>query len=101
MRRSREASVAGAILALFAVLWLTTPQYFSQSNLLDLFLTNAPVLIVALGMTLVILTGQIDISVGSVFAVASVSSGVFAIHGLSPQASAIMACFVGAALGAL
>jgi len=99
--RRREASVAGAILTLFAVLWLTTPQYFSRANLLDLFLTNAPVLIIALGMTLVILTGQIDISVGSIFAVASVSAGVFAIQGLSPQAAAIMACFVGASLGAL
>ena len=36
-------------------------------------LANLPVLIVALGMTLVILTGEIDISVGSVFAICGVA----------------------------
>ena len=41
----------------------------------DLFLANLPVLIVAIGMTLVILTGQIDISVGSLFAICSVVAG--------------------------
>ena len=35
-----------------------------------------PVLVVAIGMTLVILTGEIDISVGSQFAVCSVVAGV-------------------------
>ena len=39
-------------------------------------MANMPVLIVALGMTLVILTGQIDISVGSQFAICSVIAGV-------------------------
>src|SRR6266699_3243643 len=101
MRRSREISVALTIAALFALLALTAPEYFSRANLCDLFLTNVPVLIVALGMTLVILTGQIDISVGSIFAVASVASGVFAKEGLPVQAAALAACLAGAALGAL
>ena len=41
-----------------------------------------PVLIIALGMTLVILTGQIDISVGSLFAVCGRGAGVLAKAGL-------------------
>jgi len=99
--RSREIAVAGTILALFLVLAAIAPGYFSRANLSDLFLANVPVLIVALGMTLVILTGQIDISVGSMFAITSVVCGVFAKLGLPVLAAGLAACLVGAALGAM
>ena len=47
----------------------------------DLVLANVPVLIAAIGATLVILTGEIDISVGSAFAVCSVFAGALAAAG--------------------
>src|SRR5271163_1078372 len=97
----REISVAAAILSLSLVLALIAPGYFSGENLSDLFLANVPVLIVALGMTLVILTGQIDISVGSIFAICGVSAGLLAKSGLPAPVAAIGACLVGTALGAL
>ena len=97
----REISVALAILALAILLALVAPGYFSRENLIDLFLANVPVLIVALGMTLVILIGQIDISVGSIFAVCGVSAGLFAKSGAPAPLAALGACSVGAVLGAL
>jgi rhamnose transport system permease protein len=100
-RHSREIAVAGTILALFAVLALRAPGYFSRGNLSDLFLANVPVLIVALGMTLVILTGEIDVSVGSIFAIAGVTAGTLAKLGLPVLAAGLAACLVGAAMGAL
>jgi rhamnose transport system permease protein len=100
-RYRREVSVAIAILILSIVLLFAAPGFFSAQNQTDLLLTNMPVLIVALGMTLVILSGQIDISVGSVFAICSVASGEFAKIGLPTPAAGIAACAVGAALGAL
>jgi rhamnose transport system permease protein len=99
--RSREIAVAGTILALFAVLAWSAPGYFSRANLSDLFLANVPVLIVALGMTLVILTGEIDVSVGSIFAVAGIASGVFAKVGLPVLAAGLAAGIAGALIGAL
>jgi len=99
--RGREISVAAAILALFIVLALVAPGYFSRENLSDLFLANVPVLIVALGMTLVVLTGQIDISVGSMFAVCGVCAGVLAKAGLPAIAAAFGATLAGLVLGAL
>ena len=64
-------------------------------------MANMPVLIVALGMTLVILTGQIDISVGSHVRDCGVAAGVFAKSGLpSARRGAGRAC-AGAALGAI
>lgn len=99
--RSREIAVALTILVLFVFLAAIAPGYFSSTNLSDIFLGNVPVLILALGMTLVILTGQIDISVGSMFAIASVASGVFAKSGMPLLVAALATCLVGAAMGAV
>jgi rhamnose transport system permease protein len=99
MLRTREASVAFAIVALGMVLAAAAPDYFSPGNLSDLFLANLPVLLVALGMTLVIVTGEIDISVGSVFAICGVVAGVLAKSDMPVWMAAVAACVVGAALG--
>lgn len=100
-RYRREISVAVAILVLAGVLAFVAPGFFTLQNQTDLLLTNMPVLIVALGMTLVILAGQIDISVGSIFAVCSVAAGVFAKMGLPTPIAGLGACAIGAIFGAL
>jgi rhamnose transport system permease protein len=97
----REVSVALAIGALALVLSVAAPGYFSAENLSDLFLANLPVLVVALGATLVILTGEIDISVGSVFAICGVVSGITAKLGMPVAIAAVAACVAGGLLGAL
>jgi rhamnose transport system permease protein len=99
--RTREISLAIAIVGLGGLLAVVAPGFFTPGNIRDLTMTNMPVLIVALGMTLVILTGQIDISVGSVFAICSVIAGVTAKTGAGILVSAAAACATGAVLGAL
>jgi rhamnose transport system permease protein len=100
-RHSQEISIAIAIAALCGVLAFVAPSYFSWENLTDLFLANMPVLVVALGMTLVILTGQIDVSVGSIFAICGVAAGVIAKSGVPTLVACFAACAIGAALGAM
>jgi rhamnose transport system permease protein len=100
-RYRRELSLVIVILVLGAVLAVLRPEFFSFANQRDLVLANMPVLIVALGMVLVILTGQIDISVGSQFAVCSVAAGVFARLGLPTPLAGAAACLVGALMGAV
>jgi rhamnose transport system permease protein len=97
---SREIGVAATIALLYAVLYFSGRGYFSAENFGDLFLANLPVLIVSLGMLLIILTGQIDISVGSQFAVCSVIAGVAAKAGMPVALAALMACAAGALFGA-
>jgi len=97
----RELSVAAAIAGLVLVLAVRSSGFFAPDNLIDLFLANLPVLIIALGMTLVILTGQIDISVGSIFAICGVVAGVLAKAGLPLPLVAAAACATGVALGSL
>ncbi|HXA57243.1 MAG TPA: ABC transporter permease [Candidatus Acidoferrum sp.] len=100
-RYSQEISVAIAIAVLAAVLAFAAPSYFSHENLADLFLSNMPVLVVAIGMTLVVLTAEIDVSVGSIFAICGVAAGVIAKAGAPMLVVCLGACAIGAALGAL
>jgi rhamnose transport system permease protein len=59
------------------------------------------VLVIALGMTLVILTGEIDISIGSTFAICSVVAGLLAKAGWPIALAAAAACLAGAAIGSV
>ena len=94
-----EIRVAVSIVVLMLVLAWVAPSYFSRANMQDLFLANVPVLLIALGMTLVILTGEIDISVGSIFAIASVAVGMGTKLGLPVLLAVLFACVIGALLG--
>ena len=82
-RYKRELSAGLAYLAMLVAVAIIKPSFFSATNLRDLALNNAPVLLVSIGMTMVILVAQIDISVGSQFAIASVAAGWLAKSGVS------------------
>jgi len=97
----RVVSVALTIAALSAVLAVAAPGFFSRENLGDLLLGNLPALIVAMGATLVILAGEIDISVGSVFAICGIVAGLLAQAGSPMLLTIAGTCATGALLGAL
>src|SRR5215213_3555253 len=100
-RYKRELSAALAYVALLVAVGVAAPTFFGAGNLRDLALNNAPVLIVALGMTLVILVGEIDISVGSQFAVCSVVAGLLSKAGVPIALVPVVVLLVGAAMGAV
>src|SRR5918911_2392283 len=100
-RYKREVSAALAYVALLVLVGTAAPSFFTAANLRDLALNNAPVLLVAVGMTLVILAGEIDISVGSQFAVCSVAAGLLARSGVPVLALPPLVMAVGAAMGAV
>ena len=101
MMSRREVAVVVAILVLGAGLAIAAPAFFAPANLRDLLLANLPVLIAALGATLVILTGEIDISCGSMFAVCSVVAGVIVTTTGSAPVALVAGCLTGALLGSL
>src|SRR5882762_1414503 len=100
-RYKRELSAALAYIVLLLLVGSFAPSFFSAANLRDLALNNAPVLLVAIGMTMVILVGEIDISVGSQFAVASVAAGLLAKSGLPIALMLLCVLLIGAAMGAV
>jgi len=97
----REISAAAALVALLLVVAVVAPSFFAPGNLRDLIVNNLPTLLIAIGMTLVILVGQIDISVGSQFAVCSVAAGVLAKTGLPMPLVFLAVMLVGGLMGAL
>ncbi|MGI8785358.1 MAG: ABC transporter permease [Acidobacteriota bacterium] len=100
-RYKRELSTALAYGALLLLVGLLAPDFFSVANWRDLAMNNASLLIVAVGMTLVVLAGHIDISAGSQFAVCSVAAGWLAQQGLPILLVAPVTVAVGAMLGAV
>ncbi len=104
-RYFRELSVVAALVAVLVGLAIFAPAFFSPQPLLSLVTREAPTLVVACGMACVIITRQIDISVGSLFSVCSVCAGLLAARGwplflVLPVSIAIGALF-GAFNGAL
>ena len=77
-RHFRELSIAVALLVMLLALAVFAPAFYQKQPVLSLLTREAPVLIVACGMALVIIARQIDISVGSQFSVCCVCAGLFA-----------------------
>ena len=78
MKHFREISVALALLALLSALAIFAPGFYQPQPLLSLATREAPTLVVACGMALIIICREIDISVGSQFAICSVCAGLLA-----------------------
>jgi rhamnose transport system permease protein len=73
--REREISIAVFLLILGAILALFAPSFFSTANFSSILVNTSYVAIAALGGMFAILTGQPDISVGSILAVCSIIAG--------------------------
>jgi rhamnose transport system permease protein len=99
-RYKREISALIAYLVLLLAVGILAPSFFGGGNLRDLLINNAPILLIAIGMTLVILVGEIDISVGSQFAVASIVAGYLAKTGMPLPVLFVCLLLIGAAMGA-
>lgn len=102
MRRyQREVSVALAYLLLLGLLGIVAPGFYRGDKLWSILVTSAPVLVAGLGMTLIILLRQIDISIGSQFTVCAIVAGMASEAGLPIPVVAVIACACGALLGAV
>jgi rhamnose transport system permease protein len=100
--KALAGSPAGlGLIVLLAITALAAPGFYTTANLRDVVLINAPVLVAAIGMTLVILLGEIDISIGAQFAVCSVVAGLLAKSGMGMPLAALGAALAGGLLGAL
>ncbi|MBN8248430.1 MAG: ABC transporter permease [Verrucomicrobia bacterium] len=97
----REASVTAVLLLLLTVMAIWAPGFFEPQPLLSRLTAAAPRLIVACGIAVVMLTRQIDISVGSLFALCSVAAGLCAARGMPPALAFGVAVALGGAGGAL
>lgn len=77
----QRQGAAVALVLMVAVSWLVFPRFGSLDNLRDLALQGSFLAVIALGMTFVIITGGIDLSVGSLYALGGVLAAWGSQHG--------------------
>ena len=96
---TREAAIIG-ILVLVVVVALGTVRNFDSPLTVTYLLRDiAPILLIALPMTLIIITEEIDLSVASIVGLSSVMTGILTQAGLPFPAAAVVAILVGAMAG--
>ena len=98
---TRESAVIAltALVVIYSI--LNVPNFDGPLTLKFLLQDIAPILLIALPMTLIIVTGEIDLSVASIVGLSSVLLGVLHDSGLSVPVAALLALLAGAACGAL
>jgi rhamnose transport system permease protein len=96
---SREAAVVAALVAV--ILWAIyfVPFFGNQLTMTFLLLDVAPIMLIALPMTLVIVTGEIDLSVASVVGLSSVLLGSLVDNGWAVPAAMLVALLAGLLCG--
>ena len=77
----QELVILGVIVLLFIGVWLYNPRFMSATNLTSIFGANAYIAIAAIGMSMVIISGNIDVSVGSLIGVLGTIAGTMAVNG--------------------
>jgi rhamnose transport system permease protein len=98
---TREMAIIGLLIAVIIVASAVVPRFGTTVTLGFLLLDVTPILLIALPMTLVIITGEIDLSVASMVGLSSVIFGVLHQAGLSIPTAALVALVVGAIGGAI
>lgn len=98
---TRELSVAVVLGLLLLVLAVFAPAFYEVQPLLSRLAREAPTLVVACGVALVMIVRQIDISIGSVFALCGVSAGLLAAKGWPLIQVFAVTVLIGGALGAI
>jgi ribose transport system permease protein len=96
-----EAAIAVAIVLLEVAVGLLVPSALSWGNVANIAQAAAPLVIMAFGVLLVVITGGIDLSVGSVFSLTGMVTGLAMENGRGAVASTAAGLCVGLAVGAV
>jgi rhamnose transport system permease protein len=98
---TRETGVIALLVIVIAVALATVPNFDSPLTVTYLLRDLAPILLIALPMTLIIITEEIDLSVASIVGLTSVMTGILTQAGWPFALAAVTAVVVGAIAGAI
>jgi ribose/xylose/arabinose/galactoside ABC-type transport system permease subunit len=99
LQSRRQLGTFAGLIALCLTLWAATPHFLTVSNLLNVLEQTAINAIVAVGMTFVIISGGIDLSVGSVLALSGIALGSALQAGVPVPLAIALALAAGLACG--
>ncbi len=77
----QELIVALSIVVLFIVVGAVNPRFLSDTNINSIIAGNAYIAVAAIGMSMIIIAGHIDVSVGSLIGVIATIAGTLAVSG--------------------
>ncbi|MCA5892545.1 sugar ABC transporter permease [Isoptericola sp. NEAU-Y5] len=99
-RNMRQSGIVIAFIAISVLFAVLNPNFLSPGNLTNIVLQYSYILILAIGMVMIIVAGQIDLSVGSVVALTGAVSAVVVVrNGMPWYVGVIAALVVGALVG--
>jgi ribose/xylose/arabinose/galactoside ABC-type transport system permease subunit len=98
---NQESAVLIALVLLFVIVGISSPRFLSTNNILDILRGNAYIAVAAVGMTMVIITGNIDISVGSLVGLLAIVAGRLVSADAPMWIAWTMPLLVGALVGSL
>jgi ribose transport system permease protein len=100
-RMLRESGILGALIILVVVGAILSPHFLQTGNLINVIRNTAIAGILGIGMTFVILTSGIDLSVGAIVGIVSVISAGMMRDGVPWPVAAIVGLIAGGLVGAL
>lgn len=99
-KMGREFGIIVALIATVAIFSAIDPMYFTMGNLVDIVDQSTINGLIALGITFVIITGGIDLSVGSIMAIVIVMVGKMLTNmGIDPIIATLFGIVIGFVLG--
>ncbi|WP_037436420.1 ABC transporter permease, partial [Sinorhizobium fredii] len=96
-----ELAIAAAIVLLVLAVGTQVPQALSWGNFSNITQAGAPLIIMSLGVLLVVITGGIDLSVGSVFSLTGMVTAQAMASGLGGVSAALVGLGVGLVFGSI
>ncbi|NGN69446.1 ABC transporter permease [Streptomyces sp. A7024] len=94
--RARELSIGGALVLLILCTWLANSSFLDDQGIKDLLLNSSILVLLAVGQSVVVITRNIDLSVGSVVGLTAFACGDFA---KNSGHSAFTVCLLGIGIG--
>ncbi len=100
--RARETSVFVALIVLVVIMSFASPYFLDTQNVFNVLRNMSTISIVAIGMTMVIITGGIDLSVGSVLAMSAMMTARLMVqYNVNPWLALLVGLTVGALAGGI
>ena len=99
--RVKEIGISLALLGLFVLFSILSPYFFQLENFINIVRQVSLLGIISMGMSLVIVCGEIDLSVGSLYGAAAIMTGVLMVGGVPVWLSALLGLATGTAFGFL
>jgi rhamnose transport system permease protein len=95
----RELGIVAALLALLIATVIANPRFLSGQNIRDLLLSASILTVLAAGQTMVIITRNVDLSVGSILGLSAYASGTLLVK--APGTPVVLVILAGMAVGAV